>query len=45
MRTAALVAVLTIVCALAGTAQAAPKRFFGVVYDRDVATASAAVQD
>lgn len=45
MRTAALVAVLTIVCALAGAAEAAPKRFFGVVYDRDVATASAAVQD
>ena len=32
-------------CAIAAPAQAASKRFFGVVYDRDVTAAPAAVQD
>jgi Glycosyl hydrolase catalytic core len=42
---AILVAAIAAACALAGPAKAAPARFFGVVYDRDVSEASAAVQD
>src|SRR4051794_30206575 len=36
---------LVVVLSSAGTAQAASKRFFGVVYDRDVAVAPAVTQD
>jgi hypothetical protein len=47
MRIAALVAVVATACALAAPADAhaASKRFFGVVYDRDVSEAPAATQD
>jgi hypothetical protein len=46
MRPAALAAAVASACALAtAPATAATTRFYGVVYDRDVATASAAVQD
>jgi hypothetical protein len=47
MRIAALVAVVATAWFAAAPAetQAAPKRFFGVVYDRDVSDASAATQD
>jgi hypothetical protein len=45
MRIAPLVAVVAAVCALATPASAAPARFFGVVYDRDVSEAPAATQD
>src|SRR5690349_8529866 len=46
MRPAALVAVVASACALAAApAEAASTRFYGVVYDRDVMTASATVQD
>jgi hypothetical protein len=45
MRIAALLAVLACACSLATPASAAPARFFGVVYDRDVADASATTQD
>lgn len=44
MRIAALVAAVC-VCAIPATAEAASSRFFGVVYDRDVAAASPQVQD
>lgn len=44
MRIAALVAAVC-VCATAATADAASSRFFGVVYDRDVAAASPQIQD
>ena len=44
MRPALLAAVVT-ACLAAAPAQAAGSRFFGVVYDRDVATASPATQD
>jgi hypothetical protein len=40
-----LVAAVAFACAPATPASAAPKRFFGVVYDRDVNEAPAAVQD
>ena len=45
MRLTPLVAVVAAVCALATPASAAPARFFGVVYDRDVEAAPAATQD
>lgn len=45
MRIAPLIAVLAMAVTLASPAQAAPTRFFGVVYDREVSAASAAVQD
>jgi hypothetical protein len=45
MRIAALVAAVAAICAIATTAEAAPARFYGVVYDRDVDVASAAIQD
>jgi polysaccharide biosynthesis protein PslG len=45
MRLTALVAVVASACALATPASAAPARFFGVVYDRDVNEAPAATQD
>src|SRR2546421_11704393 len=45
MRIALLLAALAAACALATPASAASARFFGVVYDRDVDTASPAVQD
>src|SRR3954447_21329220 len=45
MRPAALVAAVAAACALVPPAQAAPKRYFGVVYDRDVSVASPAIQD
>jgi hypothetical protein len=45
MRIAALVAAVAAVCALATPAEAAPARFYGVVYDRDVSEASSAIQD
>jgi hypothetical protein len=46
MRITLLIAAVATVCALASApAQAASTRFYGVVYDRDVMNASAAVQD
>src|SRR3954453_14916314 len=45
MRFAALMAAVVCICAVAAPAEAASKRFFGVVYDRDVALAPAATQD
>jgi hypothetical protein len=45
MRPAALVAVVAAIAALATPASATSGRFFGVVYDRDVDSAPAAVQD
>src|SRR3954453_7619158 len=45
MRIATLIAVVAAVCAVAAPAQAAPKRFFGVVYDREVSVSSSATQD
>ena len=45
MRIAPLIAVVAAACALVPPAQAAPKRFFGVVYDREVSVAGAATQD
>src|SRR5436190_7090644 len=44
-RIAPFVAAVAAVAALATPASAAPGRFFGVVYDRDVTEASAATQD
>jgi hypothetical protein len=45
MRIAVLVALAATTCAVAAMAQAAPGRFFGVVYDREVSVAGAATQD
>ena len=45
MRIAALVAAVAAVCVAVSPAEAATSRFFGVVYDRDVMTASPAIQD
>jgi polysaccharide biosynthesis protein PslG len=47
MRTAVLVAAVAIVCALvpAASTHASAGRFYGVVYDRDVSQAPAAIQD
>src|SRR3954447_8668025 len=45
MRFAALMAAVVCICAVAAPAEAASARFFGVVYDRDVAVAPAATQD
>jgi hypothetical protein len=45
MRALALVAVVAAACAIAAPAEAAQSRFYGVVYDRDVSDAPAAVQD
>lgn len=45
MRPVALLIAAVCACAAATPAEAATGRFFGVVYDRDVSTAPAAVQD
>jgi hypothetical protein len=45
MRLAPLIAVVAAASVLAAPAQAAPKRFFGVVYDREVSVSSPATQD
>jgi hypothetical protein len=45
MRIAPLIAVVAAAAVVAPPAQAAPKRFLGVVYDREVSVAPAAVQD
>jgi hypothetical protein len=45
MRIVLLAAVVAAVCASVATAEAAPGRFFGVVYDREVSVAAPAVQD
>src|SRR3954468_12333619 len=45
MRIVLLLAAVAAACALAATAEAAPTRFFGVVYDREVSVASPATQD
>ena len=45
MRSAALLAAVAAACALAAPANAASGRFYGVVYDRDISGAPAAIQD
>jgi Glycosyl hydrolase catalytic core/Beta-galactosidase len=45
VRALALLAAAVCACAAAAPAEAAPQRFFGVVLDRDIASAPAATQD
>src|SRR5436190_4012105 len=45
MKVAPLIAVVAAASVLAVPAQAAPRRFFGVVYDREVSVSSSATQD
>jgi Glycosyl hydrolase catalytic core len=45
VRAAVFVAFAATTCVIAATAQAAPGRFFGVVYDREVSVANVATQD